>query len=445
MTILLVLVIIFSLDQLAPGDRVVHYLELEGISADRRIEQYMRSYDHKARELGYDLPVFYFSLVPNYMPSNLHQIYPLTRRLAIKKISCAIKSRTLAEQYLHLTSIALQQDSVSNELWRVLNQMVVQDNVVELSSFALKMAPLVQNDQYPWNELFELIPRMTPSNQAITIPAITWNGSANRFHHFFAQITRTESRVSIIDGRPAIDKIGQALSWTASIGMIVLILSLFSSIVMACLMMYYKQSPIARYMEVVIFGVTSMPLFWIATLGLVFLTTDYYAEWMHIFPSLGVIYSSAVASFWDTFTMHLSQLLLPILVITLPTSAYLTKVLFNDMKHLHQRPYVVAARARGIDEWKILISYVLPNALLSFITLFCGALPSIVSGSVIVELVFNIPGIGRLLMVSVQRGDWPVILPIVVITAIITIFAYVLSDILTYILFPRTQTQLYHA
>ena len=101
------------------------------------------------------------------------------------------------------------------------------------------------------------------------------------------------------------------------------------------------------------------------------------------------------------------------------------------------QPFIQTARSKGLSEKALLKKHALPNALLPFITIVTGALPKTLVGSLIIEVIFNIPGIGRLMLQSITDYDWPVSFSILVMVAVVTILSYLLADILNMALFPK--------
>src|SRR5205823_2388563 len=99
--------------------------------------------------------------------------------------------------------------------------------------------------------------------------------------------------------------------------------------------------------------------------------------------------------------------------------------------------YVEAARARGLPEWRVVIKHALRNALLATITVLAVNLGFLIGGAVVVERVFNIPGIGQLLVESILTRDFPVIQVLTVIFGVLVVAINFLSDISYAVVDPR--------
>jgi peptide/nickel transport system permease protein len=102
----------------------------------------------------------------------------------------------------------------------------------------------------------------------------------------------------------------------------------------------------------------------------------------------------------------------------------------------------MTARAKGLPARVVLRRHVLRNAVLPLITLFTGFLPSLISGAVVVEVIFALPGTGRLLADSVLARDYPVVLGLVLLLATLKAAAHVLADVLYFAADPRTRLKI---
>jgi hypothetical protein len=112
------------------------------------------------------------------------------------------------------------------------------------------------------------------------------------------------------------------------------------------------------------------------------------------------------------------------------------------MNEVQYMDFITTARAKGLKEASVVSRHILRNALLPAITLFTGFLPALVGGALVIEVIFAIPGAGRLLVEAVLARDYPVILGIVMVIAFVKIIAHIVADLLfqkTYSRFPEKQ------
>jgi peptide/nickel transport system permease protein len=105
--------------------------------------------------------------------------------------------------------------------------------------------------------------------------------------------------------------------------------------------------------------------------------------------------------------------------------------------NVQENQFVITAKSKGLSNKMVLKKHVLVNAIFPFISLLGGIIPSLFAGSVVIEVLFNVPGMGRLAYQSILSHDWPVLFGIVLLSGIITIISQILVDILYHYFDPR--------
>lgn len=170
----------------------------------------------------------------------------------------------------------------------------------------------------------------------------------------------------------------------------------------------------------------SVPAFWLGILGLLLFSVK-----LNLLPAGGFIE-------WGTNPAGaLRSLVLPVVTLALIQSAALTRMTRSSALEVLSRDYVTAARSRGLPELKILSKHVLSNSLISVITLIGLQMGQLLAGAVIVETVFQLPGLGRLLILAVEQRDLQLVQGIVTLLAGAIITINYLVDIAYGILDPR--------
>ena len=139
----------------------------------------------------------------------------------------------------------------------------------------------------------------------------------------------------------------------------------------------------------------------------------------------------------EDFISYIGCLLLPSFAIALPKIAMSFKFLRSSIIEQRSADYVRTAKSHGLSDLKILMRHVLPNSNVSSITIISIILSDILGGSLIVEQVFNLPGLGRLLLSAISRRDFPLLSGIVFYLAFITVLLYFISDIAASLADPR--------
>jgi ABC-type dipeptide/oligopeptide/nickel transport system permease component len=142
----------------------------------------------------------------------------------------------------------------------------------------------------------------------------------------------------------------------------------------------------------------------------------------------------------EHFLGFIGCLIFPALAIAVPNSAILIKFLRGSLIQELKSDYVRTAKSKGADYFYILRHHVLKNALIPAITMFGMIIAEVLSGSIIIEQVFSIPGLGRLLIAAISSRDYPLLQALMVYIAFIIVMANTLADIIIMILDPRIRT-----
>lgn len=177
---------------------------------------------------------------------------------------------------------------------------------------------------------------------------------------------------------------------------------------------------VTRGISLVAFG---MPPFWVAIIFILVFSLH-----LHLFP---------VSGYGTGFFGHLRYLFLPSLTIALSFSTVLVRTLRNSVLVVLRAEYVDTARIKGISRLAVLRGHVLRNALLSVVTVFGINLAFLISGTVIVENIFAIPGLGQLLVASITTRDYPMVQGEALCFAVLVILVNLLTDTVYAVLDPR--------
>ena len=128
---------------------------------------------------------------------------------------------------------------------------------------------------------------------------------------------------------------------------------------------------------------------------------------------------------------------LPVIVMSYGGFAFHSRIIRGSVLDVLNQEYITTARAKGLPEKRVLKKHALRNALIPLVTIFGAILPSLIGGSVIIETIFNIDGMGRLFFFSMTSRDWFMIMGLTTISAILTLVGILLSDILYAVVDPR--------
>lgn len=153
---------------------------------------------------------------------------------------------------------------------------------------------------------------------------------------------------------------------------------------------------------------------------------------------LPFIYNAHIDSTgWAWYVEHLRQAAMPIAVLGLFQAAALTRFVRASMLEVIHQDYVTTARAKGVSEWRTVLKHALRNALIPVVTVIALQIPTIFTGAVITEQIFRIPGIGSLLITSIESTDTPVVMAITFVYSALVIIFNLVADAVYGFLDPR--------
>jgi len=215
------------------------------------------------------------------------------------------------------------------------------------------------------------------------------------------------------------------------------LLAIFLGILIGVWSGTHEGSFLERLISLKLFALFALPSFWLATLFIYFFSSG---EWFSIFPAGGLGPYQTAGGFFAQAGVLSKHLTLPVLCLALGSLAYVSRQMKQSVVHQLRQPYVLSLRTQGITEKTITRKHVFRNALFPMITMIGGALPALLSGSLIIEVIFSIPGMGRLMYTSLMARDWPVVFPILMCSATITVLSYILTDIIYKWADPRVKS-----
>jgi len=181
----------------------------------------------------------------------------------------------------------------------------------------------------------------------------------------------------------------------------------------------------------------AIPSFWLALLLMMLFSIN--LGWLPISGLKSMNYDSLqlLGKIWD----RISHIILPVFIMSFTGLAGDSRYMRSSMLEVIGQDYVTVARAKGLSEKIVIYKHALRNALLPLITLLGLSIPGLIGGSVILETIFGIPGMGQLLFMSVMTRDYPMVMGILTISAILTLMGNLLADIGYMVADPRIRAK----
>lgn len=229
------------------------------------------------------------------------------------------------------------------------------------------------------------------------------------------------------DNRLVMERIWERLPVTLQLNIISLILVYLLAVPIGIYSSTHQYTLPEKFSTVFLFILYSLPSFWVATLLILFLGGGDYLHW---FPITGISSLNAdQMPFFERLLDRLWHLVLPVLCLTYGGLAYVSRQMRAGMLETIRQDYIRTARAKGLSEKVVIYKHALRNSLIPIVTLLGFLLPALFGGSVIIESIFTIPGMGQLGFEAILSRDYPVIMAIEVIAAFLTLLGLLISDL----------------
>jgi peptide/nickel transport system permease protein len=245
-----------------------------------------------------------------------------------------------------------------------------------------------------------------------------------QFFSWLTSIAQLDFGISFSSGEMVKDEILQRLPITLIINIISMVLVFILSLYLGIKSAFYKDSFIDKFVGQLSLLSFSLPSFYLA---LILMYT--FSIYFELLPISG-LHSQANLVGFEYYIDIAWHLVLPIFIIVFGGIGSLTLYIRSLTIEILKSDYIFFAKARGLDRKKILRYYIMPNLYPPVITLLGLSLPAIIGGSVILESIFSIDGMGLLFFQSALSHDYPVIMGILIIGAFLTLLGNMLSDLI---------------
>lgn len=271
----------------------------------------------------------------------------------------------------------------------------------------------------------ELNPNMTPESIAALKAVYGLDKPLfEQYTDWVSNILTLNFGISFVSGNSVIDEIGKRIGITISMNFVALIFVFLISIwlgIKAALKHEQKEDYIIRQFSLISF---SMPSFYLALLLIIFLSLK-----LELFPISGLHSIEPKTGIWYYLDMawHIT---LPVFVMIFVSLGSMIIYIRSLTLEILKSDYYFFAKSRGLSSKQLLRRYILPNLLPPIVTLLGLSLPGLIGGSVILETIFGIEGMGQLFYSSALSRDYPVIMGILMIGAFLTLLGNVIADLL---------------
>jgi peptide/nickel transport system permease protein len=241
---------------------------------------------------------------------------------------------------------------------------------------------------------------------------------------------------SFKDSQPVWNKILERLPVTVKLNVFSILLVYLVAIPLGIYSATHPNTLGDQTTTLIAFILFAVPLVWAATMAIVFICGG---DFLYLFPPGGLnsLDYSPQWTLWRKIKDQAWYLLLPVVLLSYDGFAGLSRYMRASMLDVLGQDFVQVARAKGLKERAVIFKHVLRNSLIPQVTLLASILPGIIGGSVIIETIFSIPGLGQLGYESVLARDYPTVMALFTVSALLTLIGILISDLLLSIVDPR--------
>jgi peptide/nickel transport system permease protein len=254
-----------------------------------------------------------------------------------------------------------------------------------------------------------------------------------RYFTWLKRIGTLDFGNSFLDHRPVTEKIVERLPATLELNIASLLISLVLAVPLGLYSALRQHSRFDKLGGTGLYLLYSLPEFWVALLLIMFLGVRLKILPINGMESIDARHLGFLPYVWDR-TIHM---VLPTFCLTYGSLAFLSRFVRSSSLEVIRQDYIRTARAKGLDETRIVYTHVFRNTMIPVLTLLGLVLPTLISGSIILESIFSWPGVGNLFFNAVLARDYPVVMGLSTITAVMVLLSTLLADLLYAWVDPR--------
>lgn len=479
-TLIIISLLAFIISINAPGDPLAAITGSGDLNGEQNSQAVnARKEKEKWRvKLGLDLPVFYFSVTGISTPDTLYKVYDQNEHDALKRLIATYGNWQEISAWnaaAHTLEKTLQQITIDSAAVAAYGKNAAFDVLAKSVFTAHNMigdyeAAVIKNDLGQLQRYFSDYSFYSPAALALQrahdqfsamesnvtryknyIPAIHFY-PYNQYHRWIfgdgnwltgkgsvncRGLIRGDFGYSYQTKLPVSNIIGERIRWSLFFTFISILLAYLISLPIGLRAAAKKNSLFDRTSSVVLFILYSMPAFWVATILLMTFANTDVLQW---FPASGIQPVTGIpqdAGWLEIIRLRLPYLILPTIAYTYSQLAFLSRIMRVSTLEIISQDYIRTARAKGLSERKVIYKHAFRNSLLPIITVFSNIFPLAISGSVILETIFTIPGMGQQIYYAISAKDYPVIIDVFTLTGVLTLAGYLVADVLYAMADPR--------
>ncbi len=275
----------------------------------------------------------------------------------------------------------------------------------------------------PSPETVEILTKRYGLDKPIPVQYLIWLG----------KVLRGDLGFSYRSNAPVVEMINVRISRTVELMLVAEVVSVLIAVVLGVIAAVKHHSIADAISSLVATAGYAVPNFWVALLFILV-----FSSWLRWFPPEGTVtVGLEFPTPFHAFLDYLSHLALPSLVLVVGWTAYLFRMVRSSMLEVMGKDYILTARAKGLKERVVVYKHALRNALLPIITYEAYSMGFLLSGAAVIEEIFSWPGLGRFMVIAAEHRDFPSVMGLSLVIAIMVLVANLAADIAYAIADPR--------
>ena len=405
-------------------------------------------FEKKRKELNLHLPVFYIQFSNLAEPDTLYKITKKPTREALKRFLDqsgnweAVENYYVSLQNFYNSIKELKKDSaflakaddqsvknIQTSLFQKAKSLLANGNheqiqayngdieeLIARNSFLESVQPVFLETQKYYGVMDS---QKTPWK--VMVPRVIFHGTQCQYHQWISKILlHGDFGKSYFASWRVGDRIGNLFIYSFSFALISILFAYIIGIGLGIIAAFYHDKWPDRLSGVSVFALDAMPSFWVATMLLIFFANPEFKSF-EFFPS-----SFNQTDGWNLF----QRSFLPFIAYTYGAFAAISRIMRASLLEVMNQEFITTARAKGLNEKLVILKHALKNALLPMITGFAGIFPALLGGSVVIEWIYGIPGMGNATYQAVNADNIPMILAVFTLTGLLTMIGYFVADLL---------------
>ena len=247
-----------------------------------------------------------------------------------------------------------------------------------------------------------------------------------QYAKWLAKVLQGNMGTSVLSGRPIFQSITERLPHTMVLASMAIMISILIAIPSGVIAASRQNSTTDRMVMLFALVGVSVPSFWVGIISIIFFSVK-----LNWFPASGYV------SIFEHFFQGLRYMVLPSISLALVLAAVSARMMRSSMLETLRQDYIRTARAKGLSRWGSILKHGFKNALIPVVTVIGLDFGWLLGGTVVIETVFGIPGMGRLVVYAIMNRDYPMIQGVILYMAAIYMLMNLLVDILVIFLNPR--------